>query len=161
MWPYCRDQAFLFPLFRGERGRLFESSHDESNNKMRNKLYFSILTVLMLASSLTGCGGSSSGGVSNSGGGGATTGVATLTWDAPTTNLDGSPATLAGYKIYYGTSSHAYTQSLYVVNAGANPVTYTLHLPLGTYYFAVTALDESGIESDYSNEVSKAINTNT
>jgi hypothetical protein len=35
---------------------------------------------------------------------GATTGTATLSWSAPTTNTDGTPVTtLIGYHIYYGT----------------------------------------------------------
>ena len=74
-----------------------------------------------------------------------------LTWDAPTTNADGTPLTdLAGYKIYYGTSSGSYTTT---VDAG-NVTTYNVPaLPSGTYYFAVTAVDTSGNESDYSNEV--------
>src|SRR4030067_1427045 len=36
-----------------------------------------------------------------------------LTWDAPTTNTDGSPLTdLAGYKIYYGDSSGQYSSTV-------------------------------------------------
>ncbi len=85
-------------------------------------------------------------------------GQATLSWDAPTTNVDGSPLTdLAGYKIYYGTSSSNYSK---VVDAG-NVLTYVItDLNEGqTYYFAVTAYDTSDNESDYSNEVSKIVNT--
>jgi hypothetical protein len=34
----------------------------------------------------------------------AISGQATLSWDPPTTNVDGTPLTdLAGYKVYYGT----------------------------------------------------------
>ncbi len=83
------------------------------------------------------------------------TGSATLAWSAPTTNTDGTPLTdLAGYKVYYGTSSGNYTQS---INIG-NVTTYTVsNLSPGTYYFSVTSYDSSGIESTYSNEVSKTI----
>ena len=76
-------------------------------------------------------------------------GSATLSWTRPTTNTDGTPLTdLAGYRIYYGTSSGNYTQS---INAG-NVTTYTVsNLTAGTtYYFVATAYDTSGYESGYS-----------
>ena len=81
-------------------------------------------------------------------------GTATLSWDPPTTNVDGSPLTgLSGYKVYYGTASGNYTQT---INVG-NVTTYiAANLTDGiTYYFAVTASDTLGNESGYSNEVSK------
>ena len=83
-------------------------------------------------------------------------GTATLSWNAPTTNADGTPLTdLAGYKVYYGTSSHTYSQNIDV----GNVTTYTVNnLTDGlTYYFAVTAYDTGSNESAYSNEVSKTI----
>jgi hypothetical protein len=83
--------------------------------------------------------------------------VVTLGWNAPTTNEDGSPVTLSGYKIYYGTSSGAYSKSVSVASTGATPVTYSLSLSPGTYYFAVTAISADGQESAYSNEASKTI----
>jgi len=85
----------------------------------------------------------------------ATTGSVTLTWDAPTTNADGTPLfDLAGYKIYFGTSSRNYPWSIDV----GNVTTYKLNnLSPGTYFFAVTANNTSGIESDFSVEVSKTL----
>ena len=86
----------------------------------------------------------------------AFSGVATLSWNAPTTNGDGTPLTdLAGYKIYYGTSSSSYSQSIDV----GNTTTYTIEdLTEGlTYYFATTAYDAGGNESGYSNEVVKTV----
>src|SRR3990170_1502633 len=83
-------------------------------------------------------------------------GTATLSWDPPTTNVDGSPLTgLSGYKVYYGTASGNYTQT---INVG-NVTTYiAANLTDGlTYYFAVTAYDTLSNESAYSNEVSKFI----
>lgn len=70
----------------------------------------------------------------------------TLAWD-PNSEPD-----LAGYKLYYGTSSGSYQQS---INVG-NLTQYSLsNLQDGvTYYFAVTAYDTEGNESGYSNEVS-------
>jgi fibronectin type 3 domain-containing protein len=71
-----------------------------------------------------------------------------LSWNA------NSEPDLAGYKVYYGTSSRTYATS---VNVSA-VTTYTLTgLTGGTYYFAVTAYDTTGNESGFSNEVSKTI----
>jgi hypothetical protein len=84
------------------------------------------------------------------------TGQAILSWDAPTTNADGTPlADLAGYKVYNGTGTGSYTQTIDVGNALSYTVT---NLTDGIiYYFAVTAYDTSGNESGFSNEVSKTI----
>jgi fibronectin type 3 domain-containing protein len=71
-----------------------------------------------------------------------------LTWDAST-----SPS-VTHYRVYWGTASHAYTN----VNTIGNLTTHlVLNLELGTYYFAVTALDADGNESDFSNEISKTL----
>jgi hypothetical protein len=79
----------------------------------------------------------------------------TLRWKAPTTNADGSPLNdLAGYKIYYGTSSGNYTKSVDV----GNVTIYTMkNLPTGTVHFALTSYDKAGNESDFSDEGSKLI----
>ncbi|HMK61866.1 MAG TPA: fibronectin type III domain-containing protein [Dissulfurispiraceae bacterium] len=77
----------------------------------------------------------------------------TLTWTAPANNTDGTPLTdLAGYVIYYGTSSGNYTNS---ANVGKVQSYIFSNLGAGTYYFAATAYNSSGIESQYSNEVAK------
>jgi hypothetical protein len=62
-----------------------------------------------------------------------------------------SESDLAGYKVYYGNSSGIYDNS---VNVG-NQTNYTIpNLAIGkTIYIAVTALDLSGNESVYSDEV--------
>jgi hypothetical protein len=75
-----------------------------------------------------------------------------LAWNAPTTNSDGTPLTdLAGYKLYYGLVSGTY---IHTIDVG-NRTTYTVSsLESGrTYYFAVTAYDTFGNESDFSAEV--------
>ena len=94
------------------------------------------------------------GGCGDGGSGGGTENT-TLSWDTPTNNTDGTELTdLAGYKVYYGTSSGVYDNVIDV----ADVTTYTLtDISPATYYFAVTAYDELGNESDYSNEVSKTI----
>jgi hypothetical protein len=75
-----------------------------------------------------------------------------------TANLTWSPDTstnLAGYKIYVGTSSGVYSSAVNVGNVTTYAVT---NLGIGTtYYFAVSAFNSSGIESGFSNEVSKSI----
>ena len=75
----------------------------------------------------------------------------TLQWD-PNTEAD-----LAGYRLYYGFSSRSYDN---VVDLG-DQTTYTLSgLEQGqTYYFALTAFDTEGLESGYSNEVTRSFLT--
>ncbi|WP_243373472.1 malectin domain-containing carbohydrate-binding protein [Geotalea sp. SG265] len=77
---------------------------------------------------------------------------ASLTWSAPTTYLDGSPATPSGYKVYTGTVSGSYTKTTDV----GNVTSYTESgLDDGTtYYFAIMAYDASGDMSDLSNQMS-------
>jgi PKD repeat protein len=77
-------------------------------------------------------------------------GQVTLAWDPV------SAPTLAGYRLYYGVSSHAYTTSIPV----GLQTNYTVTgLTAGqTYYFAVTAYDTS-TESAKSNEVNSLIST--
>jgi hypothetical protein len=71
-----------------------------------------------------------------------------LAWDA---NTD---ANIAGYKVYVGTSSGAYS---YWVDVGNITNCTVGGLPPGhVYYVAVTAYYQSGIESAFSNEVSVA-----
>ena len=84
-------------------------------------------------------------------------GAATLTWTAPTENVDGSALTdLAGYRILYGTSSSNLTQSLQVANPSVT--SYMMEsLPAGTYYFAVRAYTKYGAESANSNLASKSV----
>lgn len=61
----------------------------------------------------------------------------------------------AGYKIYYGTASHVYSN---VVDAGnATMVTISGLVEGRTYYFAAATYDSAGDESTYSNEASYAV----
>jgi hypothetical protein len=84
-------------------------------------------------------------------------GSATLSWDAPTTNDDGSPLTnLAGFRVRWGQSSGNYSSSQTIMNPGLT--TYVIeNLANGTHYFVVTAINSTDMESDYSNEASKTI----
>jgi hypothetical protein len=66
---------------------------------------------------------------------------------------DANPVTeeIAGYKIYYGIASRNYTKNIDVGNVTTGIVK---DLPVSTnYFFAATAYDKYGNESDYSNEV--------
>ena len=77
------------------------------------------------------------------------TGSVSLAWNASTNSG------IAGYNIYYGNASHNYGN---VVFAGTNLAMVVSGLPTGqTYYFAVTAVDSLGNESDFSNEISDSI----
>jgi fibronectin type III domain protein len=86
-----------------------------------------------------------------------TTGSATLSWTAPTENIDGTPITgLAGYHVYYGTSANALTTTITV--ADATETSYVVGgLAPGTYYFAVVAYNSAGVDSPESNVASKTI----
>jgi len=68
----------------------------------------------------------------------------TLAWNA-------SPsAEVTGYRVYFGTNSRSYSV---VTNAGL-ALTQTVVLPhLGRWFFAATAHDALGLESEFSNEV--------
>jgi hypothetical protein len=69
----------------------------------------------------------------------------TVAWDP---NND---AGTAGYKIHYGTQSRNYTSTIDVGNATQHVVP---NLQAGAvYFFAATAYDENGNESDYSTEL--------
>jgi hypothetical protein len=70
----------------------------------------------------------------------------TIAWNAS------SGIEVAGYRIYVGTSSGTYRAPVDV----GNVTTYTVKdLGVGTYYFVVTAYNRAGLESSYSNEISR------
>lgn len=145
---------------------------------VHNRYCIHVLSILMLLLTLWGCGGGGGGGgggssvSSNIDSGGssgssigdiglgdtgsgdspsdpAATGSVTLSWEAPVLNSDGSELNdLAGYKIYYGSSSN-YTNSIDVGNYTSASIS---SLSSGSWCFATTAYDSSGNESAYSNE---------
>jgi hypothetical protein len=76
---------------------------------------------------------------------------ATLIWN-PNTNSN-----VAGYNVYYGAVSGAYTN---MINAGNATNTTISGLVAGaTYYFAATTYDSMGGESGYSTEASYTVPT--
>ena len=84
-------------------------------------------------------------------------GSASLSWEAPTLNTNGTALTdLAGYHIYYGTSVGALNSFIDV--PGAATTEYEIsNLSSGTYYFIVVAYNSLGFESPGSNQASKTI----
>lgn len=84
-------------------------------------------------------------------------GSVSLSWVAPTQNTDGTQLTnLAGYRIYYGTSPAALTQTVQVSNPSIS--TYVIEsLAPATYYFAVKAYTSADAESANSNVASKVV----
>jgi hypothetical protein len=73
----------------------------------------------------------------------------TLTWEA------NSEPDLSHYIVYWGNSSGNYTENSGNIGL-ANQYTTTIPDDGKKYFFAVTAVDEAGLESDFSNEVSTA-----
>jgi hypothetical protein len=82
---------------------------------------------------------------------------ATLSWQAPDTNTDGTPLTdLAGYYIHYGTDIANLDQLITIPTV--EMLNYTINnLAGGTYYFAVSCYTTAGVESALSAIVSKKI----
>lgn len=84
-------------------------------------------------------------------------GSAELQWQAPVLHTDGTPlTTLAGYRIYYGTTRGTYPNRVDIPNAG---ITMALieRLAPATYYFVMTAYDSAGVESAFTAEVAKTV----
>lgn len=76
----------------------------------------------------------------------ASASTASLLWD-PNTETN-----LAGYRVYIGVASRAYNTNIDVGNATNWPIT---NVATGVlHFFAVTAYDTEGLESDFSEEVS-------
>ena len=85
------------------------------------------------------------------------TGSATVSWTAPTQNIDGSPITdLTGYNIYYGKSPTALTSVIAVNNPASGSHTIG-NLAAGTWYFGVRAYNGQAEVSPLSAVLSKGI----
>jgi hypothetical protein len=82
---------------------------------------------------------------------------ATLSWEEPTENTDGTALNdLAGVLIYYGTAASNLDHIVQVPSPGNS--TYTIaNLAAGTWYFAAAAYTSDGTESALSSVVSKSI----
>lgn len=118
------------------------------------------LLFALAVGTLQGCGDGSS----NASPGESLTSIAPnsaiISWSQPTTNQDGSPLTdLLGYQVYYGqTTPLTATGSQTILIFDPDQTSYTISdLPSGANYFAVTALDTDGNESEMSEETIKTI----
>src|SRR5579863_9420023 len=86
-----------------------------------------------------------------------TSGQATLSWTAPEENTDGSALTnLAGFRIYYGTSTDAMNTVIDIPSVGISTFVVD-NLGSGTYYFSIRAYNSDGAESALSKIVSDII----
>lgn len=75
----------------------------------------------------------------------------TLSWEASTDE------DVAGYKVYSGTRPGEHGKLLAILARDVTTYKVTELQPNTTYYFAVTAIDQSGNESSFSAEVSVSI----
>ena len=117
-----------------------------------------LFLFLITTSLLTACGGGGGSSSNDNRQPVAGNGVV-LSWVAPTTRADDSflpVSELDGYRIYYGTTAGDLNV---LVDLNDDSVTeYTVDtLPSGNYYFAVTAYDTEGAESDLSNLINKDV----
>jgi hypothetical protein len=88
---------------------------------------------------------------------GGSTGAATLVWAPPTQNVDGTTLVdLAGYRIYYGLGAKSLNRVISVNDPWVNQ--HVLKgLAAGYWYFAMTSITQSGVESRRSRTVSKRV----
>lgn len=83
-------------------------------------------------------------------------GQVTLSWTAPTQNVDGTPLTdLAGYRIHYGRETAALDLTI-DVDVGLSSVVID-NLGPGTWYFAMTSRNSRGVESERTAAIEKTI----
>jgi hypothetical protein len=86
-----------------------------------------------------------------------TLGTATLRWDAPTQNVDGTPiSNLAGFRVHYGTSASRLTTVVEIPSPSITEATIE-ELTAATWYFGITAYNTLGVESAMSEIRSKTI----
>lgn len=133
-----------------------------------------VLGVAGLCLALTACGGGGSSTSTSSladdtagdapGGGAAVAGqqvgAASLSWRPPAERVDGENLSLteiAGYRIYYGTSSGQYRYQVPPIDDAYTTSVTIEDLPVGTYYFVMTTVDVNGLESGYSSEAVKVV----
>ncbi len=85
-----------------------------------------------------------------------------VTWTAPTTRADGSAlamSALEGYRLFYIRDGSSPNEDASVTIGGGATTSADLSLNIaGTYTFAITAIDSSGVESVLSAPVSVTLN---
>lgn len=87
--------------------------------------------------------------------------TAVLTWTAPTLNTDGSAYTdPKGFGVFWGTSATALTSTQVLNDPSLRTYTVT-GLTAGTWYFAMTAINQANVSSAMTNVASKVLTTST
>jgi hypothetical protein len=122
---------------------------------LRRFVHWMVLFVLLVSTFVIGaCGTSLSG--DPMGNDSPESGKVTLHWEAPLHNRDGSLLQdLAGFRIYYGRGIPLTKENASKVDVDKNLNSRSIDaLMPGTYFFAVTAIDQSGNESVFSEVVS-------
>ncbi len=85
------------------------------------------------------------------------TGSATISWNPPTQNADGSHlGNLAGYRIYFGKRATKLNQSIEIDNPGLTRYLVEDLAP-ARWHFAMTSVNAQGVESARSKTVSKLV----
>ena len=85
------------------------------------------------------------------------TGSIRLRWTPPIENEDGSPLLdLAGYRIYWRSTSSTETGSMKIDNPGLSAIVID-NLIAGTYEFTMTSFNVQGIESSPSNSITRTV----
>jgi hypothetical protein len=90
-------------------------------------------------------------------GAGAATGSVTLSWSPPTQNEDGSQLLdLAGYRVYWSRDGGALGPPTTINNASVTRFVVD-NLTPGTYEFVATSVNTAGVESRFSNPVTRVV----
>ena len=88
---------------------------------------------------------------------GTATGSVTLNWTPPTQNEDGSQLTnLAAYRILWSRDGGAFSNSVRINNPSVTRYVVDGLTP-GTYEFAATAINSAGVESRFSNSITRIV----
>ena len=88
---------------------------------------------------------------------GTATGSVTLSWTPPTENEDGSQLTnLAAYRILWSRDGGTFSDSVRIDNPSVTRYVVE-NLTPGTYEFAATAINSAGVESRFSNSITKVV----
>jgi hypothetical protein len=77
-----------------------------------------------------------------------------LAWGIPTTRQDGTllnTSEVIGYTIYYGFAPNQYNYSIFISGGDQRLVVFPYGESGDTLYMVITAWDDSGLESGYSN----------
>ncbi len=84
-----------------------------------------------------------------------------LSWTSPSTRENGaalSISDLSGYHIYYYLDGATGSDSTVAINGGSTQSASITLTKAGTYYFAISAIDVSGLVSSLSNYVALTVN---